>query len=335
MGTIFAYLGSQSVSPQRGVVSTCRGLAVAMVAAILWGCGPICEPVPIEHAYAARLPTMPVMPSSGGIVNAWGRANVATTQQGVGTAAALSVYSPAVEAGGGIGFRVSRFMEFRVMGDVALADGAVDAYGNQLYPSMFAGGVGPGVVVGWASDDSPWSLQLTFDLALTLHGHRGTLAWHCRPERDFSTTDRGTALSLQPRGTLAFGYWVAPWLRLYAQVGGLAQQQWSLDDGHYNPLGLAQIGVEARVDDVSVLVDVQYVAFDPIFERGPVLGIAFRGNLGEGPGSAGRWAQQRRAARSRAWRVAVREKRRREREHAAREASEERERLESTRWERE
>jgi hypothetical protein len=333
MGTIFKQLGSHSVSPPRGVASTCRGLLV-LAALMALGCGPVIEPRPLEHAYAGRLPTVPIMPSSGGIASVWGRANVATMQEGIGSAPALSVYSPAAVVAGGIELRASRFMEFRVMGDVAFANGAVDAYGNQLYPRMFAGGIGPGVVVGWSSEDSPWSLQLTFDLAVTLHGHRGTLAWR-GATGEVITTTRGTAWSMEPRGTLAFGYGVAPWLRLYAQIGGLAQQQWSLDDGHYNPLGLAQVGVEARVDDVSVLIDVQYVAFDPIFERGPVLGIAFRGNLGEGPGSAARWAQQHRALRSRAWRVAVREKRRRERERAAREASEERERLESTRWERE
>ena len=243
--------------------------------------------MPLEHAYASRLPSVPIMPSSRGIVNLWGRANVATTQDGIGTAPALSVYSPAVEVGAGVGFRVSRFMEIRVMGDVALSDGAADAYGNGRYPGIFAGGVGPGLVIGWSSEDSPWSLQATFDTAFTFHGHRGVDVSVSEPQ--VLTASGGRLLSLQPRGTIAFGYRVTHWLRLFAQLGAMGRAQWNLaGTQHHDPLGLGQVGVELRYKDVSVLVDVQCVAFDPLFDRGPMLELAVRGVFGDGPGSRAR-----------------------------------------------
>ena len=286
---------------------------IALFAAVLGvGCGPITTP--LEHAYASRLPSVPIMPSSRGIANVWGRANVATTQDGIGTAPALSVYSPAVEVGAGVGFRVSRFMEIRVMGDVALSDGAADAYGNGRYPGIFAGGVGPGLVIGWSSEDSTWSLQLTFDTAFTFHGHRGTDVTVFEPH--VLTASGGSLLSLQPRGTVAFGYRITHWLRLYAQLGAMGRAQWNLaGTQHHDPLGLGQVGVEMHYKDVSVLVDVQYVAFDPLFDRGPILELAVRGVFGDGPGSRARTPFDADRERRRAYRRAAR----REREQRGRE----------------
>ena len=254
------------------------------------------------------------MPSSRGVVNFWGGANVATTQDGIGSAPSLSVYSPAAEVGGGVGVRVSRFMEIRVMGDVAFSDGAADAYGNGRYPRIFAGGFGPGLVVGWSSEDSPWSLQLTFDTAITLHGHRGTDA--VLFDAPTLIASRGSLLSLQPRGTIAFGYRVTHWLRLYAQLGAMGRAQWNLAGmQHHDPLGLGQVGVELRYEDVSVLVDVQYVAFDPLFDRGPILEMAVRGVFGHGPGSHARRPFDADRERQRAYRRAARQEReQRERE---------------------
>lgn len=281
----------------------CPALFAALLAV---GCGPISTP--LEHAYASRLPSVPIMPSSRGVVNVWGRANVATTQDGVGTAPALSVYSPAAEVGGGVGFRMSRFVEFRVMGDVAFSDGATDAYRNGRYPRVFAGGIGPGIVLGWSSEDSPWSLQLTFDTAFTLHGHRGTDVSVFEPH--VLTASRGSLLSLQPRGTIAFGYRITPWLRLYAQLGAMGRAQWDLaGTQRHDPLGLGQVGAEFRYKDVSLLVDVQYVAFDPLFDRGPILEFAVRGVLGDGPGSRPRRPFDAERERQREYRRALRRER--------------------------
>jgi len=275
------------------------------------GCGALSTP--IEHAYASRLPSVPIMPSARGIVNVWGRANVATTQDGVGTAPSLSVYSPAAEVGGGVGFRLSRFFELRLMGDVGFSDGAADAYGNGRYPRIFAGGFGPGIVVGWSSEDSPWSLQLTFDTAFTSHGHRGTDVVVFSGELIAS---RGSLLSIQPRGTVAFGYRVTRWLRLYAQLGAMGRAQWNLAGmQRHDPLGLGQVGVELQYEDVSVLVDLQYAAFDPLFDRGPILEFAVRGVFGDGPGSNARKPFDADRERRRAYRRAARrEREQRERE---------------------
>ena len=239
-----------------------------------------------SRAFATTMPTLPAPPMSRGILSASIRTEVAPEHHGTRIAPGVSIYSPSISLGGGIAARVSRYVELRILGDGEFD--SVDAARTRFYSPIGAARVGPGIVAGWASDASPWSLQVTFDTPVSVLEWRGVdRCADCLVPTFFPVN--GTRILVEPRLTLVGGLWITEWLHIFGQIGLVTRARGTLTDSYVvDPLLATQVGAEAHLGSFSFLVEVQNVAFDPIFAWGPIFSASLRTTWGDGPGSEAR-----------------------------------------------
>ena len=238
-----------------------------------------------SRAFGTTLPTLPTPPMSRGILSAWLRTEIAPEHHSTRETPGVSVYAPSGSLGGGVAARLSRYIEFRI-----LVDGQFDAIGSRRRSSlpMGVGRAGPGIVVGWSSDASPWSLQLTLDTPVSFAGWNGVdRCADCEMPTFFPVN--GTRILVEPRLTLVGGLWITEWLHIFGQIGLVTRARGTLTDSYVmDPLLATQVGAEAHLGSFSFLVEVQNVAFDPIFAWGPIFSATLRTTWGDGPGSEAR-----------------------------------------------
>jgi hypothetical protein len=270
-----------------------RAAAAFVVATALPGCP---ATTAVNRAFATTMPTLPTPPTSRGILTAWLRTEYAPEHEGTRRSPDVSIYSPSFTLGGGLGARLSRYMEVRILGDAE--GGSIDAYGNNLYSPMGAGRVGPGIVIGWSSDATPWSLQATFDTPVSILEWRGLdQCADCMTPTFFPRGD--TRVAIEPRLTLVGGLWLTSWLRIFGQIGWVTRSRGTLADTFVlDSIIATQVGAEVHLDSSSLVVEVQNIAFDPILAWGPVFSASLRTSWGDGPGSR---------PRVRTWRDAIEE----------------------------
>jgi len=240
----------------------------------------------VNRAFATTMPTLPTPPMSRGVLAAWIRSEIAPEHAGTQTLPGVSVYSPSGSLGGGVAARLSRYIEVRI-----LADGqfdSIDVYRSRLYSPMGSVRAGPGIVVGWSSDATPWSLQVSLDTPVSILEWRGLD--RC-PDCEMPTffEREGTRILIEPRLTLVGGYWITDWLRVFGQIGLVTRSRGTLSDSNVMDVVLGtQVGAEAHLGSFSFVVEVQNVAFDPILTWGPIFSASLRSTWGDGPGSEAR-----------------------------------------------
>lgn len=238
-----------------------------------------------SRAFATTIPTLPTPPMSRGILTAWLRTEIAPENHSTRETPNVSVYAPSGSLGGGVAARLSRYIELRV-----LVEGQFDAFGSRRAASVptGVGRAGPGIVVGWSSDASPWSLQLTLDTPLSFADWSGVdRCADCEMPTFFSVS--GTRILVEPRLTLVGGLWITEWLHIFGQIGLVTRARGTLTDSYVvDPLLATQVGAEAHLGSFSFVVEVQNVAFDPILAWGPIFSASLRGAWGDGPGSEAR-----------------------------------------------
>lgn len=238
-----------------------------------------------SRAFATTMPTLPTPPMSRGVLSAWLRTEVAPEHHSTREPSNVSVYAPSGSLGGGVAARLSRYIELRL-----LADGGFGDFGSDR-PSgrpMGVGRAGPGIVVGWSSDASPWSLQLTFDTPVSFLGWSGVDRCADCEMPTFFPVD-GMRIVIEPRLTLVGGLWITDWLRVFGQIGLVTRARGTLTDSYVvDPLLATQVGAEAHLGSFSFVVEVQNVAFDPILAWGPIFSASLRTTWGDGPGSEAR-----------------------------------------------
>lgn len=239
-----------------------------------------------SRAFATTMPTLPTPPMSRGVLAAWVRTELAPEHTRTSSLPNVSVYSPSGSLGGGVAARLSRVIEVRV-----LADGefdSIDLRRSFVYAPLFSVRAGPGIVVGWSSDASPWSLQMTLDTPISFLQWRGVdRCADCEMPTFFPVN--GTRILVEPRLTLVGGLWITDWLHIFGQIGLVTRARGTLTDSYVlDPLLATQVGAEAHLGSFSFVVEVQNVAFDPILAWGPIFSASLRGTWGDGPGSEAR-----------------------------------------------
>lgn len=238
-----------------------------------------------SRAFGTTLPTLPTPPMSRGILSAWLRTEIAPEHHGTRETSGVSVYAPSGSLSGGVAARLSRYIEVRILVDGEF--GGFGARGRSSLP-MGVGRAGPGIVVGWSSDASPWSLQLTLDTPVSFVGWSGVdRCADCEMQTFFPVSD--TRIVIEPRLALVGGLWITEWLHIFGQIGLVTRSRGTLTDSYVvDPLLATQVGAEAHLGSFSFLVEVQNVAFDPIFAWGPIFSASLRTTWGDGPGSEAR-----------------------------------------------
>ena len=269
------------------------------------------------RAMAALPPSVPPTPAHRGelelATSVRGHSYLGTVGATPGTPA-QSAYASVGSAEGVIGYRASRVFEIRALGSLGLGPGSVDTYGIDAVMPSWPTRLGIGALLGFASDEEPFQLQLAADaglvgLATTAFGHpevrtctqtsaTGTADYTCTPWRATTDDEHSMGIRVRPylRVSAIIGVDVVRDLRLFAQ-GGFVFSPFPgmFGDDVYVPVYVLDASAEWYVDEqTSLFASIGWATQDPFFTHGPSGSLGIRSVLpATGPGSVRRTEAER------------------------------------------